>query len=58
MSLYVEHPRGLNNYWRRRYVWLRLRGTGRVAIQSAVKHWEKPPHPVYRMSPGSGVFDW
>ena len=58
MSLYVEHPRGFNNWWRRRFIWLRLHGPGRVAIQSAVKHWEGPPAPVRGMSPGSGVYDW
>ena len=57
MSLRIEHPRGFNNWWRRRFVWLCLRGPGRVAIQSAGKHWEDPPYPVGQMSPGSGVFD-
>jgi hypothetical protein len=50
--------RGFNNYWRRRFIWLRLRGPGRVAIQSAVKHREGPPLPVRGMSAGSGVYDW
>lgn len=58
MSVFIEHPRGFNNYWRRRYVWLCLNGTGRVAIQSAGRHWEDPPHPVSRMSTGSRVKDW
>ena len=58
MSLHIEHPRGFNNYWRRRYVWLCLRGPGRVAIQSAGRHWEDPDHPVTDMSLGSGVTDW
>jgi uncharacterized protein (AIM24 family) len=58
LSLYIEHPRGFNRVWSRRYVWLKLSGTGRVAIQSAFKHWEDPPQPVRRMSPGSRVMDW
>jgi uncharacterized protein (AIM24 family) len=58
MSIHIEHPRGFNNYWRRRYVWLRLRGPGRVAIQSAGGHWEDPPQPVSGMSAGSRVHDW
>jgi uncharacterized protein (AIM24 family) len=58
MSIGIEHPRGFNNYWRRRYVWLRLSGTGRVAIQSAGGHWEDPPYPVYGMSAGSRIHDW
>jgi len=58
LSLCIEHPRGFNNYWRRRYVWLCLRGTGRVAIQSAAQHWEDPPRPVRGMSGGSWIRDW
>jgi uncharacterized protein (AIM24 family) len=58
LSLHIEHPVGFNNYWRRRYVWLRLGGPGRVAIQSAGRHWEDPHYPVRAMSPGSRVHDW
>ena len=58
MSVYIEHPRGYNNVWSRRYVWLRLTGVGRIAIQSAFEHWEDPPAPVYRMAPGSEIVDW
>lgn len=58
MSLHIEHPRGFNNWWRRRFIWLRLRGPGRVAIQSVGKHWEDPPVPVRAMSPGSGIHEW
>ena len=58
LSLLIEHPRGFNNYWRRRYVWLCLSGPGRVAIQSAGRHWEDPPEPVSDMSLGSRVIDW
>ena len=58
MGVYIEHPRGYNQVWSRRYVWLRLWGAGRVAIQSAFKHWEDPPQPVSRMAPGGDVVDW
>jgi uncharacterized protein (AIM24 family) len=67
MSLQIEHPLGFQGSyswwrapsdWRLRYVWLRLRGPGRVAIQSAGKHWEDPPNPVAELSPGSKVFSW
>lgn len=58
MALHVEHPRGFNNWWQRRYVWLSLCGPGRVAIQSAGKHWDDPHYPVTAMSVGSRVTDW
>ena len=58
MSVYIEHPRGYNRIWSRRYVWLRLSGVGRVAIQSAFKHWEDPPEPVRTMASGGKVVDW
>jgi uncharacterized protein (AIM24 family) len=58
LSLYIEHPRGFNNYWSRRYVWLKVSGTGRVAIQSAFQHWSDPHFRVLRMSPHSHVVDW
>src|SRR4051812_7469688 len=44
--LYTDPPHANNYVWPRRYVWLRLTGPGRVAIQSAFKHWEDPPEPV------------
>lgn len=58
LSLLIEHPRGFDNVWQRRYVWLRLSGTGRVAIQSEFEHWEDPPQPVRAMSPNSRIVDW
>ncbi len=58
LSLYIEHPGQFNRVWSRRYVWLKLSGTGRVAIQSAFKHWEDPPRPVRSMSSNSRVVDW
>jgi uncharacterized protein (AIM24 family) len=58
MSIFIEHPGGFNNIWRRRYVWLKLAGRGRVAIQSEFRHWEDPAAPVRRMSLGSRIIDW
>jgi uncharacterized protein (AIM24 family) len=58
MSICIEHPGGFNRVWRRRYVWLRLSGMGRVAIQSEFPHWEDPPQPVYRLSTGSRMIQW
>jgi uncharacterized protein (AIM24 family) len=58
MSLHIEHPRGYNYVWSRRYVWLRLTGPGRVAIQSQYRHWEDPPRPVQNMSGGATIWDW
>ena len=57
-TLHIEHPRNYNYVWSRRYVWLCLSGTGRIAIQSAFSHWEDPPRPVQGMSYGSTIFDW
>ena len=58
MTIRIEHPRGYNGYWRRRYVLLCLTGPGRVAIQSAGRHWEDPPVRVEDMTLGSRVTDW
>ncbi|MDQ2732001.1 MAG: AIM24 family protein [Armatimonadota bacterium] len=58
MTLNLEHPRGYNQVWSRRYVWLKLSGPGRVAIQSSSHHWEDPPEPVMNSSAGSRVIDW
>jgi uncharacterized protein (AIM24 family) len=58
MTVYIEHPRGYNYVWSRRYVWLQLHGPGRVAIQSAYRHWEDPPQPVSNSSWGTRVVDW
>ena len=43
MQLHFEHPSGTWQSWRswgERYLWLRLFGPGRVAVQSAFKHLE------------------
>ena len=45
MQLHFEHPAGTWRAWRswgNRYVWLRLWGPGRVAIQSAYELFEDP----------------
>lgn len=58
MSIYIEHPGGFNYVWSRRYLWLKLSGTGRVAIQSAFEHWHDPPYPVRNMPSNSRIVDW
>lgn len=58
MQLYIEHPRNYNRVWSRRYIWLRLSGTGRVAIHSAFRMWEDPPEPVASSSAGTRIHDW
>jgi uncharacterized protein (AIM24 family) len=45
MQLHVEYPRSGVTFWRswgNRYLWLRLWGPGRVAVQSAYEHMEDP----------------
>ncbi|HEX3426654.1 MAG TPA: AIM24 family protein [Acidimicrobiales bacterium] len=45
MQLHVEYPRSGVRFWRswgNRYLWLRLWGPGRVAVQSAYEHMEDP----------------
>jgi hypothetical protein len=58
MAVCIEHPGGFNQFWQRRYIWLKLSGTGRVAIQSAFKHWEDPPLPVRRSSSNERIIYW
>ena len=47
MHLHLEYPKGGNfswgifSTWYYRHIWLRLRGPGRVAVQSAYKHMEE-----------------
>ena len=44
MQLHIEQPGGYGagfwSAWNMRYLWLRLFGPGRVAVQSAFKHME------------------
>jgi uncharacterized protein (AIM24 family) len=45
MKLHVEYPHSGVTFWRswgNRYLWLRLWGPGRVAVQSAYEHLEDP----------------
>ncbi len=45
MKLHVEYPHSGVKFWRswgNRYLWLRLWGPGRVAVQSAYEHLEDP----------------
>jgi uncharacterized protein (AIM24 family) len=53
MQLHFEHPAGTWSSWRswgNRYLWLRLYGPGRVAVQSAYKHMEDNGRNVVRHS--------
>jgi uncharacterized protein (AIM24 family) len=53
MQLHFEHPAGSWSSWRswgNRYLWLRLYGPGRVAVQSAYKHMEDNGRNVIRHS--------
>jgi uncharacterized protein (AIM24 family) len=56
MQLHLEHPAGTWRSWRswgERYLWLRLRGPGRVAIQSAYDPFHDPGKSLYRTSPAT-----
>ncbi len=54
MQLHVEHPGGTWRTWRswgERYLWVRLFGPGRVAVQSAFEHFEDPGYNMTNSSP-------
>ncbi len=54
MQLHMEHPGGTWRSWRSwgdRYVWVRLFGPGRVAVQSAFEHFEDPGYNMTNSSP-------
>ena len=56
MQLHIEHPGGTWRSWRswgERYLWLRLFGPGRVAIESAFEHFHDPGYDMQRSSPAS-----
>jgi uncharacterized protein (AIM24 family) len=60
MQLHIEQPAGTWRTWRswgERYIWVRLFGPGRVAIQSAYEHFHDPGSNLYRTSPAS-VWRW
>jgi len=53
MQLHFEHPAGTWSSWRswgNRYLWLRLYGPGRVAVQSAYSHMEDNGRNITRHS--------
>jgi uncharacterized protein (AIM24 family) len=53
MQLHFEHPSGVFAMWRswsNRYLWLRLRGPGRIAIQSVYERVEGESEPMTRWS--------
>ncbi|HET6266756.1 MAG TPA: AIM24 family protein [Acidobacteriota bacterium] len=54
MQLHMERPAGTFSSWRawgQRYMWLRLRGPGRVAVQSAYGHFHDPGYDMVDSSP-------
>lgn len=56
MWLHLEHPRDQVRSWRSwgsRYLWLALRGPGRVAVQSAYERLEDPGYNLVRSSPNT-----
>ncbi|MEA2172451.1 MAG: hypothetical protein QOD00_43 [Blastocatellia bacterium] len=60
MQLHFEHPAGTWSSWRswgNRYLWLRLFGPGRVAVQSAYEHMEDNGRNVTRHS-GATAQQW
>lgn len=54
MHLHLEYPSGTLRGWstrlQNRYVWLTMRGPGRVAVQSAYEHFEDPREAITRFS--------
>jgi uncharacterized protein (AIM24 family) len=60
IQLHFEHPGGMFSMWRawsNRYIWVRLTGPGRVAIQSVFKHIEGEASSMKRWS-GATVTQW
>jgi len=56
MMLHIERPRAFGMrfwLWGERYLWLRLTGPGKVAIQSAYGHMHDPGHQIIGMSPAT-----
>lgn len=61
MNLHVEKPGNTWRSWRswgERYVWLRLHGPGRVAVQSAFTHMEENGNSLTSTSRGTTMFNW
>ncbi len=57
MRLHFEYPGGQQvTFWtsyKQRYLWLRLKGPGRVAVQSAYKHFHDPGRNMVDSSPST-----
>jgi uncharacterized protein (AIM24 family) len=61
MNLHFEHPHGTWNSWRswgNRYLWLRLTGPGRVAVQSNYEPMEDPGFNLDSTEPNSTSVQW
>jgi uncharacterized protein (AIM24 family) len=61
MHLHLEYPRNMLRSWRswgNRYVWLRLAGPGRVAVQSHFEHMEDPGNAIDRTEPRTTSQQW
>jgi uncharacterized protein (AIM24 family) len=61
MHLHFEHPGGTWRSWRtwgNRYLWLRLHGPGRVAVQSNYEPMEDPGHDLVNTEPLATRHQW
>src|SRR5439155_7646636 len=61
MQLHIEHPGNTWRSWRswgERYIWLRLWGPGRVAVQSAFKQMEENANSLSGASTGTTRHQW
>jgi uncharacterized protein (AIM24 family) len=61
MHLHIESPGGATNFWGRssmRYLWLRLHGPGRVAVQSNYPMVEDPDRNLAGISNGTTQMTW
>lgn len=61
MHLHFESPAGLTRLWGRgilRYVWLRLHGPGRVAVESHFERLEDPGYDLVSSEPFSTRHNW
>ncbi len=61
MNLHYEHPGGTWKSWRswgNRYIWLRLTGPGRIAVQSNYERGEDSGNNIVRTEPNSTRYQW
>jgi uncharacterized protein (AIM24 family) len=64
MHLHLEYPGGMYGTfqpwgrWANRYVWLRLRGPGRVAVQSHFEPMEDPGYSIRKIEPNATSRNW